>query len=144
MITDSNTPERVGFARPQILIAVGILTLTVTLLAPHVLASRQQADVEATRIIIEQVTQAVVSYAGDHQGRCPTTGASLNTLVRAPGATDSNWNGPYLHIPNQDAWGNSLLYWCPGSFNRDSFDLSSAGPDGIHGNDDDITNWMTP
>ena len=29
----------------------------------------------------------------------------------------------------------------PGEHNRDDYDLSSAGPDGVEGTADDITNW---
>jgi hypothetical protein len=30
---------------------------------------------------------------------------------------------------------------CPGEVNENGYDLSSAGPNGQEGDDDDITNW---
>ena len=29
-----------------------------------------------------------------------------------------------------DAWGNQIVYRCPGEINKESYDLISAGPDG--------------
>ena len=50
-----------------------------------------------------------------------------------------------------DAWGNPMRYqpWkgltpAKNAHNVDSYDLWSAGPDGIFGNSDDINNWATP
>ncbi|MCH7592751.1 MAG: type II secretion system protein GspG [Planctomycetes bacterium] len=40
-----------------------------------------------------------------------------------------------------EIWGNDLIYQSPGEHNEKKFDLSSAGPDGIAGNVDDIVNW---
>ena len=34
-----------------------------------------------------------------------------------------------------------VIYDCPGKHNPDSYDLSSAGPDGIAGTEDDIASW---
>jgi type II secretory pathway pseudopilin PulG len=45
--------------------------------------------------------------------------------------------GPYL-----DAWKRPFLYRCDGNQNNTStFDIWSAGRDGVIGTDDDITNW---
>jgi general secretion pathway protein G len=53
-----------------------------------------------------------------------------------------NWHGPYIDgkIP-KDPWGSDYLYERPGTHNRESYDLWSAGPDGVSGTEDDITNW---
>ena len=40
-----------------------------------------------------------------------------------------------------DPWGNPYIYECPGKRNTAGYDLSSMGPDGRAGTDDDITNW---
>ncbi|HPU57440.1 MAG TPA: type II secretion system protein GspG, partial [Verrucomicrobiota bacterium] len=51
--------------------------------------------------------------------------------------------GPYLDndtVP-KDPWGNDYIYVYPGRRNANSYDLSSPGPDGRPGTDDDITNW---
>ena len=40
-----------------------------------------------------------------------------------------------------DPWGKPYGYACPGTNKPNSYDLWSAGPDGIEGNEDDVTNW---
>ena len=40
----------------------------------------------------------------------------------------------------KDPWGNEYLYLYPGVNNKDSFDLSSYGSDGVE-SEDDIVNW---
>ena len=39
-----------------------------------------------------------------------------------------------------DPWGNPYQYSCPGTRNKDGYDLSSMGPDGKDGTDDDAVN----
>jgi general secretion pathway protein G len=69
---------------------------------------------------------------------------SLVELIQQPRSTGAqNWHGPYLDsdaIP-KDPWGNEYVYGCPGKHNPSSYDVSSAGPDGQMGTDDDICNW---
>ena len=40
-----------------------------------------------------------------------------------------------------DPWGDQYIYEYPGKHNPKRYDLSSAGPDGKPGTDDDIVNW---
>ncbi len=49
----------------------------------------------------------------------------------------------YLEKIPLDPWQHPYIYECPGRHNPTSFDLSSAGPDGQFGNEDDIGNWTT-
>jgi general secretion pathway protein G len=54
----------------------------------------------------------------------------------------AKWKGPYLKkrkIP-KDPWSNDYVYVCPGVHNKDSYDLSSLGADGVE-SADDVTNW---
>ncbi len=48
---------------------------------------------------------------------------------------------PYLDKEPIDAWGEPFQYRCPGSHNRDGFDIISTGPDKTVGTEDDIGNW---
>jgi general secretion pathway protein G len=76
-------------------------------------------------------------------GYFPQGANGLVYLVqRPPGAT--NWQGPYLADKTTvplDPWGHDYNYECPGRHNPQSFDLSSMGPDGRAGTEDDICNW---
>ena len=58
--------------------------------------------------------------------------------------TDENlarvWRGPYLDeaVP-ADPWGNPYRYQFPGSKRPNEPEIISAGPDGILGNEDDLS-----
>jgi general secretion pathway protein G len=77
--------------------------------------------------------------------RYPTTDEGLHVLLIPPTESDvgQRWQGPYVGDAGllRDLWGHDLQYVCPGSHNPFSYDLSSAGPDGLHGSPDDICNW---
>ena len=77
-------------------------------------------------------------------GRYPTGAEGLEALVR-PVTGIAAWNGPYVKggkIP-ADPWGNAYVYASPGKNNQKGYDLSSVGPDGRSGTEDDIVNWDT-
>ena len=75
----------------------------------------------------------------------------MTHLVQVPGACRGlddeelaeKWRGPYIKDGSKlkDAWGNDLVYESPGQYNENTYDLSSTGPNGQEGDDDDITNW---
>ena len=50
-----------------------------------------------------------------------------------------NWTHKYIDEVPTDKWGHKLIYRCPGTVDPASYDLLSAGPDGIEGTADDIT-----
>jgi type II secretion system protein G len=83
---------------------------------------------------------ALGAYQVDN-GSYPKGSNGLDELLQQPtGAT--NWRGPYLEKYPVDPWGHKYIYEYPGKHNPSSYDLSSAGPDGTAGTDDDIGNWM--
>ena len=73
-------------------------------------------------------------------GFYPAATNGLNALVVEPGNASTNWQQYLERIP-LDPWGHPYLYVAPGRHNTNSYDLSSAGPDGIPGTPDDIVNW---
>ena len=83
----------------------------------------QQAKVEATRLRIQQVEQALQLHAVTHKGRYPTTSEGLETV------RDSLSGGT---VPT-DAWGNQLQYFSPGSHSQEDFEIVSLGRDGQAG-----------
>ncbi len=79
-----------------------------------------------------------------HTGRYPTGEEGLAVLIEAPSDEEvaEKWSGPYLDKKQiKDPWGREYQYNYPGEYNERTFDLSSSGPDGVEGNEDDITNW---
>jgi general secretion pathway protein G len=95
----------------------------------------------AAVIQIRTLGTALNAYKSD-TGAYPPSIDGVQSLIQAP-AGITKWHGPYLEreIP-LDPWGHNYIYICPGIHNPESYDLSSRGPDGFVGNDDDIGNWQ--
>ncbi len=78
-------------------------------------------------------------------GDYPSTSQGLKALLERPGGMSDPalWQGPYLEDPEQliDIWGKDFSYKYPGDTHEKQYDITSAGPDGQLGNDDDINNW---
>jgi general secretion pathway protein G len=71
-------------------------------------------------------------------GHYPKT---LNDLVVQP-SNARNWRQYMEEIP-LDPWQHPYIYTKPGTHGPNSYDLSSIGPDGKLGTDDDINNWQS-
>lgn len=80
---------------------------------------RNAARVRASRATMLVVRQAVDAYRAANDMKCP----SLQDLVMQK----------YLDAIPTDAWGRTLILTCPGRFDPQGYELSSAGPDGLPG-----------
>jgi general secretion pathway protein G len=96
----------------------------------------EQARQSAARADIASIKTALDAYEVDN-GSYPK---ALADLLQAPRQA-RNWRGPYLDKIPQDPWGNEYQFAQPGRQNANSFDLSSIGPDGKAGTEDDFGNW---
>lgn len=140
-----NRPPRRGFTLIEVLLVLAILGVIAAMVVPQLLGRQKQANVDATRLSINGLEQALELYAVDHSGEFPTTGEGLESLLVAPN-NDEKWHGPYLKETKSvplDAWGRPLQYEYPGQHNTQGSkpDISSGGPDKAFGTNDDITNW---
>jgi general secretion pathway protein G len=133
-------PRCRGFTLIEVLLVLAILGVIAGLVAPRLMGRQQHANVDATRLAIKGVEQALKLYALDHLGELPTSQAGLEALVTPPSKGTQRWRGPYLDGQPKDAWGRPLTYIRPGKRNPQGFDVVSAGPDGIAGTTDDIVN----
>jgi len=68
--------------------------------------------------------------------RYPSTEEGLKILVDVP-----ERRKPLMRSISLDPWGNEYVYIHPGDHNHENFDISSKGPDGVLGTEDDINNW---
>ncbi len=101
-------------------------------------------DVRAREELQVFSTQLNTYMAGN--GNYPTTEQGLKALVSPPisDPKPAQWHQLIDSVAKlQDPWGHPYIYLIPGKHNVDSFDLSSAGPDGVAGTPDDVVNWDT-
>lgn len=75
-----------------------------------------------------------------NNGRYPTTQQGLEALVEKPTTTPpaKRWTQLMDRVP-LDPWQNPYGYKYPGSEDATLFEIISTGPDGIEGNEDDIS-----
>jgi general secretion pathway protein G len=129
-----------GFTIIELLLVMVILTVLAAVVVPKFTKRSEQARITAARADISNIEVALDAFEIDN-GRYPTTNEGLKWLVEEP-TSMTNWKGPYIKrgVP-KDPWGNEYVYREPGRHNTKGFDLSSYGPDGSEGGDDDIDNW---
>jgi general secretion pathway protein G len=128
--------RRHGFTLVEMLLVITIIGILAALVIPKMMGRSEQARQAAVRADIAAVKTALDAFEVD-SGFYPK---NINDLLQAP-RDAKNWRGPYLDKIPQDPWGNAYTYAYPGRHNANSFDISSSGPDGKTGTDDDIGNW---
>jgi general secretion pathway protein G len=138
-----SSPLRTGeraFTLIELLLVLVILGILAAIVVPKFSGRTEQARMTAAQSQIATFGTALDAFEVD-TGRYPKGKNGLTELVQQP-RDAQNWKGPYLknEIPN-DPWGHPYIYECPGKHNPSSYDLSSIGPDGRAGGDDDIANW---
>ncbi|HEV7867609.1 MAG TPA: type II secretion system major pseudopilin GspG [Chthoniobacteraceae bacterium] len=134
------TSSRHAFTLVEMLLVLVILAVLAAIVIPKFAGRSQQAKETAAQSQINSMELALDSFEVDN-GFFPKGNDGLSALVEQPSGAQ-NWKGPYLKkgIP-ADPWGNPYVYAYPGKNNAAGYDLSSMGPDGRSGGDDDITNW---
>jgi len=139
----NNQPQRAhlahGFSLIELLVVIGILAVIAAIVAPNLLGKADDANVNAAKVQIEQITAAIDLYRLE-TGRYPN---DLNDLIYNPGNM-SRWKGPYLRKKSllQDPWHNDLVFTRPGEHGPyDIYSYGSDGEPGGEGNDAEIGNW---
>lgn len=116
--------------------------ITAAIVIPRFTARRVPYNaVTRTRQDVIAVSAALETFKSDN-GRFPMSSEGLAALSVAPPRCPS-WDGAYVaKAVVADLWGHPFIYRVPGIHNPQSFDVSSAGPDGKAGTSDDIGNWI--
>jgi general secretion pathway protein G len=139
MTNRRNRKRRGGFTLVEVLLVLVILVIIASLAVTAYGPMQRRAYVNAAKTQIRAFKGPLSAYRLD-MGDFPQ---SLDGLrVQPGGAAQGEWNGPYLdrEVP-LDPWRRPYQYVYPGQHDPDMPDISSAGPDGVFGNEDDITSW---
>jgi general secretion pathway protein G len=130
-----------GFTLIELLLVLVILGVLAAIVVPKFSGRTEQARRTAAVSQISTFGTALDAYEVD-MGSYPQGRSGLTALLQQP-REGTGWRGPYMQkeIP-LDPWGNAYIYESPGKHNPSGYDLSSMGPDGRAGTDDDITNWQ--
>ena len=118
-----------GFTILEIVIVFILLAGIMAYLVPKIFEQSKRAEAAQARIKLQALAGQIEMYKLE-VGKYP---GNLGDLMKAPGGTESKWNGPYLKNPEElkDAWGNDYRYSAPGQ--GKPFDLISLGADGKEG-----------
>lgn len=133
--------RRRAFTLVEMLLVLVIIGTLAAIVVPRLAGRTEQARITAVQSQIRAFGTALDAFEIDN-GYYPKGSDGLNYLLVAP-RDATGWRGPYLpgnELP-LDPWGNAYIYECPGRNNVNGYDLSSAGPDGRSGTEDDIANW---
>ncbi len=108
------------------------------LVVPRLIGRQKTANIDATRISIEGLSQALKLYSVDHDGNFPSTSEGMRALME-PAKKDPQWKGPLPRKkPPVDAWGETAAIPLPGLRKVQGYDIYSSGPDRAMGTTDDI------
>lgn len=121
--------RRSGFTLVELLLVVCILGILAAGVVMNMSGHDKTARITTTRASITQIEQAVQIFAMRHNSKLP------DTLEELTVDTDDN-PGLLKEGAINDSWGLPFGYTKTGR----KFKITSAGPDGEMGTEDDITN----
>jgi general secretion pathway protein G len=135
-----------AFTLLEVLMVVVIIGLLAAFVVPNLFGTGEKAKIDLTQAVVDSGFNGALDLYRMHMSKYPQSeDEGLMALIEEPDDEEEakEWAGPYLKKAGDltDPWGNEYLYECPGTYNEESYDLSSAGPDGQEGTDDDIQNW---
>lgn len=136
---------RSGFTLVELLLVVVILSILAAMVVPRLAGRSEQARIARAEADVKGAVPLALDIYEVDNGMFPTTEQGLSALLDTPTSQPApkNWRGPYLKRPPVDPWGHPYAYEYPAqrASGKADYDLFSAGPDGVAGNNDDIVNW---
>ena len=128
-----------GFTLIEIMIVLGIIGLIFSFVGVNIMENLKDSRKKAAAIQIAGLQNALQAYYLSHN-MYPHTSQGLQALVKKPGVgriPENYASSGYLgkkELP-KDPFGNDYRYECE---NYNDYTISSDGPDGEPGTDDDI------
>jgi len=131
-----------GFTLIELMIVVVIIGILAGVVLPRLQGRAKLSKVSAAAADVTGIIPLALEMYELDTGSFPNTGQGIEALITKPSSREksSKWSGPYLRKQPVDPWGNPYKYNAESKHGLD-YDLSSTGPDGIEGTDDDIANW---
>ncbi len=131
--------RRVGFTLIEVLLVLVILVILGSLVGLAVNRAQKQALRDAAKAQIQSFDTPLEVYNQNIRS-LPSTSQGLQALVAAPSdlKNPNRWDGSYLKgnkVP-VDPWDSEFKYEL---LDAENYRITSAGPDGQFGSDDDIT-----
>jgi general secretion pathway protein G len=129
-----------GFSLFEMVIVMGIIGV---ILGGVIFSSRsfgEKARIQRVRSDFNTVGSHIDTYEMLGKQGFPTEAQGLEALVSKPSTSPipRDWTQSLPEIP-KDPWNIAYQYNMPGSKNPSSYELVSAGPDKVFGNDDDLS-----
>jgi general secretion pathway protein G len=115
-----------GMTLIEILVVLAIIGLIMGGIAVVAGGAFQDAQDDTAKNEVIKTVGLVEMYQLKKKGKCPT---GMDDLKKA---------GVLVRV-KPDPWGNDYKISCPGE--HEAIDVSSAGPDGEFGNEDDVNSW---
>ena len=117
-----------GMTLIEIMVVVAIIGMLMGTVGVYAFGRFEKAKVTDTKMVIKNVEAALVHYQTENTDSCPK---GLGDLVTEK----------ILSKEPLDAWGQQLIFKCPGEHNPDGADIVSKGKDKQEGTADDIKSW---
>lgn len=123
-----------GMTIIEILIVIALMSTIMAILVNAILGKYERAKIDLTAVKLSRLGESLVQFKLD-SSRFPSTDEGLKSLLEAPSEA-RNWRGPYAETDKLlDPWDRPIRYEL---MNPKAYKISSAGPDGDFGNEDDI------
>ena len=118
--------RREGLTLVEIMVVIAILGVLMAVLGGSLLGALDDANVDATKLTMGKIDQALQIYAAKHKGKFPSTSDGLEAAAKYM---------PDAKVPT-DAWGNEFQYFSPASSSDAPYEIVSLGKDGQEGGTD--------